>query len=1001
MIGALGLIGGKYRLVRELGRGAFGAVYAARVEPSGEAVAVKVLARFDQGRSIERFRREVQVLSRVEPHPNIVRVLDSGEHGGLPFVAMELVPGGSLAAALREGRRPAVAQAAKIAEQVAAGLEHLHRSGIVHRDVNANNVLIDESGNARLVDFGLALDQQRVTRITETGELVGTPLCFAPEQLDGKTDAVGPAADIYATAALLYELLTGRPPFQDSKTFRELAHRIRTELPPPADEINPQVPRGLARAVELGLAKSAADRPRTAAELAKLVSQGLRGPGSRSTATVARAQLQGEGPRQVGPFVLGPPLGRGRRGIVYSARRIPDGPEVALRVLAVSGELAGAFAQYSRAVETLKRVHHPRVVPVLAAGIEDGYAFVASELVPGETLRKRLERERKLSPALALEIAAFVARGVAAAHASGVFHGDLRAEDILLDPARGPRTGDFLLEAILSRAQFPEGEGKARDVRALGGILQEMLTGRRTQGSPLRQEAEKKGEPLARAALRVALRAQDEAAQLRHADATAFADDCERAASRVGLAARLAAWAWPAPEQGRAGRARAALGAAAALLLAASSLLAWQLVASGRAAEGRALLARAKEEVRTGARPEEVGGIVAKGLSLAGSDEATLVGAGETLLEAGDVAGAARVFAEAAAGAGSLEALFLLDRTDERVEQAFAPAGESARRLVARAAEARAAGSRLALLERIAEARLAVERGTARAETLRTLAASFVQETAEPAEVSSLRALLLLEAGELGPAEDEATAALAAIGKEHAPGADLHDGRAADPLFLRARARSERGELALAESDLGRLLDLVPGHARALALRAATRARAGNAAGARADLAASTQGVYAKAPPAVLLADWAIAEAEAGDALQAIEHMNRAQDEDKRNPLIALGRARLAERRASWDDASSALEDALSLEPARLDLVLLEEARLHAARNGAGDAAKARAALERALAENRSLVPALLLRGELEAAQGEKDRALASFEEAARLAPWSSEARARLEAARR
>src|SRR5690349_17562929 len=108
MLAALGLIAGKYRLAAEIGRGAFGAVYAATVVATGEPVAVKILARFDEGRSVERFRREAQVLSRIPPHPNIVRVLDAGEHGGLPFVVMELVRGGSLAAALKAGKRPTV-----------------------------------------------------------------------------------------------------------------------------------------------------------------------------------------------------------------------------------------------------------------------------------------------------------------------------------------------------------------------------------------------------------------------------------------------------------------------------------------------------------------------------------------------------------------------------------------------------------------------------------------------------------------------------------------------------------------------------------------------------------------------------------------------------------------------------------------------------------------------------------------------------------------------------
>jgi serine/threonine-protein kinase len=511
VIGALGLIGGRYRLARELGRGAFGAVYAARLEPTGEPCAVKILTRFDQGRSAERFRREAQVLSRLGPHPNIVRVLDSGEHGGLPFVVMELVPGGSLSSALKQGHRPTVAQAARIGEQVALGLDHLHRSGVVHRDVNANNVLIDEKGDARLVDFGLALDQQRVTRITETGELLGTPLAFAPEQLDGKADNVGPEADIYAASALLYELVTGKTPFSESKSFRELAQRIRTELPTPADTVNPDVPAALARAIELGLAKKPEDRPRPAAELARLIRDAFRPAGSRSTGQHNLKALAPE-PKRAGPWELKQVLERTKRGAIYEGRHSSTGALAHVRVLAVSGDLATAFERYAKLVAT-RPFTHPNVVAILEAGVDEGFGFVAAEPASGETLKKLLEREPALDPLRALEIASLAARGVGAAHAFSVFHGALAADSVLIDAGGVPRVSGFGLEATLERRNAPDpvaAVARAEDVKALGKLLELMIA---------------KGKDLGPANAIVTRAAADPG----YPDAVAFAVECERA----------------------------------------------------------------------------------------------------------------------------------------------------------------------------------------------------------------------------------------------------------------------------------------------------------------------------------------------------------------------------------------------------------------------------------------------------------------------------------------
>ncbi len=398
-----------------------------------------------------------------------------------------------------------------------------------------------------------------------------------------------------------------------------------------------------------------------------------------------------------------------------------------------------------------------------------------------------------------------------------------------------------------------------------------MLTGRRHAGgsaSPRLEHEGKKGQPVARLAARIALRALDKDAQLRHKDAASFALECERATSGLSLLYRLAAWLAHPSTESAVERARIALGVVAALLLVVAGLATRSLVASHRQARGTELLERARAALRSGARPEEVEPPVEEALALLGKGERRLLEAGRLLLAAGSVRGASRAFEEAARG-DSLEALYELDRTTSAARQCLEWAGEGQRKLVAREKEARAAGGGAALLEKLAEARLLVDRGTARAELLRSTAFSFGEsranggvgvspalegreragETPTPpsrafagefaVETGATRALLLLDAGEPAAAQDETNAAMKAIEADHDKNLALLDARASEVLFLRAEARLDLGSSSGAEQDLDSVLALVPGHARALALRSVARARRGRTSEAARDLAAA------------------------------------------------------------------------------------------------------------------------------------------------------------------
>ncbi|MGN9760881.1 protein kinase domain-containing protein [Streptomyces sp. SD31] len=254
------LIAGRYRLSESIGRGGMGEVWRAYDETLARAVAVKLLLPQDSDpTATSRFRLEAQTAARID-HPNVVGVRDFGEHDNRLFLVMELVEGDSLArVASQFGALPAE-RVARIAAQAAAGLAAAHREGIVHRDIKPGNLLLDADGTLKIGDFGIArfLDDPGAA-LTATGQIVGTSLYLAPERALGKP--AGPASDVYALGCVLYQLLTGRPPFH-ADTAVAILHQHLDAAPVPPRELG--VP-GLPAAFEnylLGLlAKDPEHRP--------------------------------------------------------------------------------------------------------------------------------------------------------------------------------------------------------------------------------------------------------------------------------------------------------------------------------------------------------------------------------------------------------------------------------------------------------------------------------------------------------------------------------------------------------------------------------------------------------------------------------------------------------------------------------------------------------------------------------------------------------------------
>jgi serine/threonine-protein kinase len=262
---------GPYVIERELGRGAMGQVWQARHAELGHVVALKVLPPelSDNPMLRARFGREAAAAARLADIPGVVGVHDHGEDGGQAWFAMDLVAGRSLEAALVEGEW-GVPQIVDCFVALARSLQAAHERGVLHRDLKPANIMIEiePDGTPRITDFGLArctAADPEVTRLTQSGEVLGTPAYMPPEQV--KAQGVDARSDVYALGATLYEALSGRPPFDGDTVLAVMAQVLRAE-PPPLRTLRHELPKALTDIVAVAMAKDSADRYQSAAELA-------------------------------------------------------------------------------------------------------------------------------------------------------------------------------------------------------------------------------------------------------------------------------------------------------------------------------------------------------------------------------------------------------------------------------------------------------------------------------------------------------------------------------------------------------------------------------------------------------------------------------------------------------------------------------------------------------------------------------------------------------------
>jgi serine/threonine protein kinase/integrase len=298
-----------YVVEEEIARGGMGVVYRARHLRLNRPAAIKMIVggKYHDPTARVRFLIEAEAVAALD-HPHVVHVHEFGTHENLPFFALEFVGGGTLAEKLKRDGRPTARAAAELVAKLADGIAAAHAKGIVHRDLKPANVLLTEAGEPKVADFGLAKVGQ--SDMTATGAVMGTPSYMSPEQAAGRTKQVGTGTDVYALGAILYELLTGRPPFRGESSM-ETIQQVLTREPERPRAIDASIPRDLETIGLKCLAKEPAKRYTTVAELAADLGLALRVPDRRRLSRSAPRPGDAETPAFAGVSVASAVSGGG------------------------------------------------------------------------------------------------------------------------------------------------------------------------------------------------------------------------------------------------------------------------------------------------------------------------------------------------------------------------------------------------------------------------------------------------------------------------------------------------------------------------------------------------------------------------------------------------------------------------------------------------------------------------------------------------------------------
>jgi serine/threonine protein kinase len=489
-----------YTIRSEFPRSGMGVVYKACQECLNRTVALKMIRHGPSPDEVDlaRFQNEAEAVACLH-HPHIVPIFDFGRWNDLPYFTMEFMAGGTLAQRLGGEPLPP-REAAQLVQTLARTMGYVHQQQIVHRDLKPANVLLTPDGTLKIADFGLAkfLDQDR--GLTATRTVMGTASYMAPEQAAGRTREVGPPTDIYALGAILYETLTGRPPFR-AETRELTIIQVLTEEPVPPTRWQADIPADLEAICLKCLDKEPGRRYATALELADDLQRFLAGE-PVSAATVDDWEWQARCALRAGYEVLDL-LKCGLTGNVYKARQMSLNRTVALKMipLRTQGD-ADALARFRREAEVIAQLQHPNIVQVYDLGEQKGQPYFAMEFVDGGSLADKCG-DRPLPTWEAAQLIETLARTTHYAHRQGIVHCGLKPTTVLLTAQGIPKVASFGLARLarllnedwertevwraargLSRCLAPEqAEGKleavrpATDVYAQGAILYKLLTG--------------------------------------------------------------------------------------------------------------------------------------------------------------------------------------------------------------------------------------------------------------------------------------------------------------------------------------------------------------------------------------------------------------------------------------------------------------------------------------------------------------------------------------------
>jgi len=261
------LLDDRWRLEGRIGQGAMGSVFRGRDVDTGTVVAIKILSpeHCRKPKVLARFEREAELMTTLS-HPNLVKVYGHGRRGALPYIVLEYLEGMTLADALvQKGGTLSAAEAVAVVKPIAQGLAFLHEHGLVHRDVKPQNIFLSAGGKVTILDLGVVRDQQN-PGLTRPGAMVGTPYYMSPEQILGQD--IDRRTDVYALAAMTFEVLTGRPPFLGDNNF-EVLYAHKHSPPPDASLLSRRVPREVAEVVSRAMSKDREQRPDSALRFAE------------------------------------------------------------------------------------------------------------------------------------------------------------------------------------------------------------------------------------------------------------------------------------------------------------------------------------------------------------------------------------------------------------------------------------------------------------------------------------------------------------------------------------------------------------------------------------------------------------------------------------------------------------------------------------------------------------------------------------------------------------